>query len=200
MYSISATAQDAKTLLDQVSKKVRSYDNIVLDFKYALKNTSENINQETRGDVSLKGEKYVLNMMGTTQLYDGKKLYTIIHEDEEINVASQNAGDEDSFTPSKMMTFYESGYNYKMDIKQNVKGRTIQFVKLIPISPKDDVQEILLGVDDQTNHIYKMIRKQKNGTQITITVSSMKTNQPLSETLFVFDKNKYSGYYINDLD
>ena len=42
----SAQAQDkkAKDLLDQVTAKVKSYDNIVIDFKYALNNSKENIN------------------------------------------------------------------------------------------------------------------------------------------------------------
>ena len=35
----------AKKLLDEVSEKVKSYDNIGIDFKYALNNIEENINQ-----------------------------------------------------------------------------------------------------------------------------------------------------------
>lgn len=194
-------AQDAKALLATVSQKVKSYDNIFIDFKYALTNTAEQVNQETRGDVALKGNSYLLNLMGTTQLYDGKKLHVIIPEDEEINISIQDEDHEASITPSKMLTFYEEGFHYKWDIEQDVKGRKIQYVKLIPIDEKqDEMKEILLGIDHQTKHIYKMIQKQTNGTQITITVNSFKTNQPLSETLFVFDESKYANYYINRID
>ena len=193
-------AQDAKKLLNEVSAKVRSYDNIVIGFKYALNNPAENVSQETRGNVTLLGEKYVLNLMGTEQLYDGNKLHIIIPEDEEINISSQSAEDEASVTPSKMLTFYEDGYTSQLDIVQNVQGRKIQFVKLIPIDSNSDLTEILLGVDKQTKHIYKLIIKQQNGTNITITVNSFKTNQPLSKTLFVFDESKYENYYINRLD
>ncbi len=195
-----AQAQDAKALLDEVSKKVNSYNNIVIGFKYALNNPTENVSQETRGDVTLQGNKYLLNLMGTEQMYDGKKLYVIIPEDEEINISSQSEEDDNSVTPSKMLTFYEDGYSYKMDIVQSVNGRKIQYVKLIPIDSKSDLKEILLGIDKQTKHIYKMIQKQNNGTNITITVNSFKTNQPLSKTLFVFDESKYENYYINRLD
>ncbi|MFD2185631.1 LolA family protein [Aquimarina celericrescens] len=193
-------AQSAKELLTEVSKKVKTYDNIVIGFKYSLNNPTENVSQETRGDVTLKGNKYLLNLMGTKQMYDGKKLHVIIPEDEEINISSQNEEDENSVTPSKMLTFYEDGYSYKMDIVQDVNGRKIQYVKLTPIDSKSDMKEILLGVDKQTMHIYKMIQKQNNGTNVTITVNSFKTNQPLSETLFVFDESKYENYYINRLD
>ena len=193
-------AQSAKGLLDEVSKKVKSYDNIVISFKYSLNNPAENVDQETRGEVTLKGNKYLLNLMGTEQLYDGKKLYVIIPEDEEINISTLNEEDGASVTPSKMLTFYEDGYTYKMDVEQNVQGRKIQYVKLTPMDSKSDLQEILLGIDKQTKHIYKMIQKQNNGTNVTITVNSFKTDQPLSKTLFVFDESKYSSYYINRLD
>lgn len=193
-------AQTAKELLNEVSKKVKSYNNIVIGFKYSLNNPAENVSQETRGDVTLQGNKYLLNLMGTEQMYDGKKLYVIVPEDEEINISAQNEDDENSITPSKMLTFYEEGYSYKMDIVQDVNGRKIQFVKLTPIDSKSELKEILLGIDKQTKHIYKMIQKQNNGTNVTITVNSFKTNQPLSETLFMFDESKYENYYINRLD
>ncbi len=193
-------AQSAKSLLDEVSKKVKSYDNIVLNFKYSLNNPAENVSQETRGDVTLQGNKYLLSIMGTERMYDGKKIYVIVPEDEEINISSQDEEDDTSITPSKMLTFYEEGYSYKMDAIQDLNGRKIQFIKLTPIDSKSDLKEILLGIDNQTKHIYKMIQKLNNGTSVTFTVNSFKTNQPISKTLFVFDESKYENYYINRLD
>ena len=129
VFSISSIhAQNAKELLDEVSKKVRDYNNIVIYFKYALNNPAENVSQETRGEVTLQGNKYLLNLMGTEQMYDGKKLHVIIPEDEEINVSAQDEEDNSSITPSKMLTFYEDGYSYKMDIVLNVNGRIVQYV------------------------------------------------------------------------
>ena len=194
-------AQDAKALLKEVSAKAKSYDNISIDFKYNLNNTKENVNQETRGDVTLEGNKYVLNMLGTTRIFDGKNIYTIVPEDEEVTVSAYNANDDKEITPSKMLTFYEKGYTYKMDIEQNVKGRKIQFVKLIPIDSKAEIKDILLGIDVQTKHIYKLIQTDAKGTKYTLTVNSFKTNQPVSKTLFTFDEAKYKkdGYYINKI-
>jgi outer membrane lipoprotein-sorting protein len=197
-----AGAQDAKQLLKEVSQKVRSYDNIAIDFKYNLENPRENVQQEARGDVTLKGDSYLLNMMGATRMFDGKKVYSISPEDEEVTISSVDQADENEITPSKMLTFYEKGYTYKMDITQNVKGRRIQFVRLTPIDSNAEIKNILLGIDAQTKHIYKLIQTDENGTRYTITVNSFKTNQPLSQTLFVFNEQKYKdeGYYINRLD
>lgn len=202
VFSFSSTAQDkkAKELLDEVTSKVKSYENIAIDFKYSLQNLKENINQESKGNVLLKGNNYVLNFMGITKMFDGKKVYTIVPEDEEVSISNFDENDENAITPSKMLTFFNKGYKYSWDIPQNVRGRKIQYIKLVPISPKDQRKEVLLGIDIQTKNIYNVIEIGKNGSKTTIVVNSFKTNQPISKNQFTFVKSKYPNYYINNLD
>ena len=118
-------------------------------------------------------------------------------ENEEVTI-DKPSQEENTVTPSKMLTFYKSGHTYKWDILQNVNGRKIQFVKLVPIESNTEISSILLGVDAETKNIYKLIETGKNGTKTTITVNSFKTNQPVSKSLFTFDEAKYKndGYYI----
>ena len=199
----SAFAQNdtkAETMLNEVSTKIKSYKNISLDFKYELNNISENIKQETRGDVVIEDEKYKLNILGITRIFDGKTLYTISPEDEEVTISSDNTDDESTITPSKMLSFYEDGYAYKMDIIQTIKGRKIQYIKLSPIDTNSEIKHVLLGIDATTKHIYNLIEVGKNGTKTTLTVNSFKTDQPISKTLFTFDKSKYDDYFINKID
>ncbi|OUD34981.1 LolA family protein, partial [Flavobacterium psychrophilum] len=183
-----------------VSEKVKSYKNIQIDFKYSLQNFKENVNQESKGNVTLSGNQYVLNFMGVTKLCDGKKLYSIVPEDEEIAVSNIGGSAEDHDTPAKMLTFFSKGFKYAWDIVQNVKGKKIQYVKLTPISSKDERKQILVGVDVATSQIYKTISVAKNGTEITLTVNSFKTNQTLPKNQFTFVQSKYPKYYINKLD
>ena len=195
-----AQSNEAKQLLNEVSEKVKGYDNISIDFKYVLDNSEENIKQETRGDVVMEGDKFVLNILGSTRLFDGKSFYTISPEDEEVTISSEDYNDANTVTPSKMLSFYEDGYTYKMDIVQNIKGRKVQYVKLTPISSDSEIKSVLLGIDAQTKHIYNLIEIGNNGTKTTLTVNSFKTNEQLSKTLFTFDASKYKDYYINKLD
>ena len=201
--SVTLNAQNeekAKALLDEVTAKVKSYDNISIEFKYALNNSLENINQETRGDVIMQGDKYRLNILGATRIFDGKTMYSISPDDEEVTISSESPDDENNITPSKMLSFYEDGYSYKMDIEQNIKGRKIQYISLTPIDSNSEISDVLLGIDVQTKHIYNLIEIGKNGTKTTLTVNSFKTNETLSEALFSFDEKKYEDYYINKLD
>lgn len=193
-------ADKAKNLLDEVNSKMSAYNNIYIDFKYNLDNMAENINQETKGNVTIAKDKYLLNYLGATKIYDGSKTYTIVPENEEVTI-EKNANEETAITPSRMLTFYKKGYKYKWDIQQNIRGRKIQYVELKPQKQSSEVKQILLGIDIQTKHIYNLIEIGKNGTKTTITINTFKTNQPLSDNIFKFDREKYKkdGYTILEL-
>jgi outer membrane lipoprotein-sorting protein len=190
----------AKDLLDKVVSKAKSYKNMVIDFKYAINNSAENINQENKGTVILQGNKYVLSFMGVTKIYDGKKIYTIVPEDEEITITNNDESDPNSMSPNKIFTFFKKGFKYSMDIKQPMAGKTIQYVKLTPSSVTDKRKEILIGIDTKTNHIHNLIEVGKNGTRTTLTVTTFKFNQTLAKNQFTFVKTKYPNYYINKAD
>jgi|TARA_B100000768_G_scaffold51873_1_gene50471 outer membrane lipoprotein-sorting protein len=191
---------EAQIILDEVSDKVNSYESMILKFRYVLENTEENIRQETSGDITLEGEKYILNILGITRLYNGESLFTISPEDEEVTISSNNTTEENTITPSELLSFYEDGYTYDMDIAQNINGRKIQYIKLTPIDSDSEIKYVLLGIDLNTKHIYKLIEIGSNDTKTTLTINSFKTNQNLSKKLFKFDPTKYSDYYINNLD
>ena len=204
LFSFAGQAQsgdsEAQLLLNEVSAKVKSYRNLTLEFKYVLENTEENIRQETKGKVTIQGDKYVLNILGVTRIYDGESLFTISAEDEEVTISSNNTSDENTITHSELLNFYEDGYTYKLDIIQNVKGKKIQYVRLNPINSESEIKYVLLGIDNKTKHIHNLIEIGNNDTKTTLTINSFKTNQPISVMFFQFDIDKYSTYYINRLD
>lgn len=195
-----SSSQKAKKLLDEVSAKIKSYDNISIDFKYSVRSDQSDSNRDSNGNVTIQKDMYLLNFMGATKLYDGNKIYTIVPEDEEITISKYDSSSPDAITPSKMLVFFNSGFTYSWDILQNIRGRQIQYVKLIPTNAKSSIKEILLGIDSQTKHIYNRIEFSKDGTKSTLTVNSFKTNQPISKNHFNFTESKYPNYYINKVD
>lgn len=199
--TIAQSEAKAKKLLDEVSKKMNAYENIYVEFKYKLENNEENVHQETRGDATMKDDLYNVNFLGVNQLYDGKKVYSIISEDEEVNISDADVEDSSTLTPSKFFSFYKNGFTYSWDVVKNMNGRKIQYVKLIPIDSNSEISNVLLGVDTKTNHIYRLIETGNNSTVTTLTITQFKTNQPLSGELFLFDEDKYKkkGYIINKL-
>ena len=191
LTSFSQNSQDAKKLLDDTSKKVEGYKNIYIEFNHRLDNNEADVHQETIGNVTLKGDLYHLNYMGTEQIYDGKKTYLIIHEDEEVIIQKPSKNNEETITPSKMFSFYKTGFTFAMDALKTIKGVKIQFVKLVPIDSNSEIASVMVGIDAKSNHIYNIIETGKNNTVTTLEIRSFKTNQPVSEKLFIFDVLKY---------
>ena len=188
----------AKKLLDHVSETIASFENLSFDFSYVLENRQENIRQETTGSATIKGDQYKISFLGNKQLFDGEKTYTIIPENEEITISSPDDDSGFGINPSELLVFYKTGYAYQWDIKQNVKGRPIQFIKLIPNEENREVKYLLLGIDMRTKVIYRLIEIGNSETRTTLTLKNLRTNIPLNSDFFTFDDSIYPDYYINN--
>lgn len=192
--------QEAKSLLDEVNSKINSYNNIQISFQYVLENEDEFIRQETFGELSINQNKYVLEVLGITRIFDGSKLYTISKDDEEVTISSNISQDENTILPNNLLNFFENGYNFKLDILQNKFGRDIQYIKLTPIDSNSEISYILLGIDLNTKHIYNLIEIGKNSTKSTITILNFNSTIELEKSFFNFNKSDYPDYYINKID
>ena len=122
---------------------MESYNNITFDFSYVLNNRTEQINQESSGQVMVSQEKYRLNFLDVIQLFDGSKLYTIVPENEEISVTQVDEEEDFGINPKALLQFYKEGYDYQWDINQKIKGKTIQFVKLVPTEEEVDLNVVI---------------------------------------------------------
>lgn len=190
--------EQAKTLLDRVSEQIESKENIRFSFSYVLENKKEQIKQEMEGNITLAGDLYKLNFLEAIQLFDGKKIYTIVPENEEINVNFPKDEEDISVNPSKLLSFYETGYAYEWDIEQRVMGRNIQFIKLLPTEKNNEVKYLLLGIDIDKLDIYRVIEIGDNGTRTTLTLSNQEHNISLPTDFFEFNALEFPNYYINE--
>lgn len=193
---ISQQTEKAKILLDEVSFKLKAYKNMQLNFSTTLINEESGINEgdelPSNGKITLSGEKYNLDYLGNTFIFDGNKLYVINHDEKEITINNQDLNDDDGIIyPSKLLTFYEEGYNYSMSNLVATKNRKIQIIELIPMDSDSEIVKVNLGIDVATKHIHKLIQFGANGTKTILTIHQFKSDQNISEDMFQFDKSKY---------
>ena len=194
--TIAQNGDDAKKLLDEVSDKMGAYTNMKIGFSATLVNKEAGINEgdepPSNGKITIQGEKYNLDYLGNTFIFDGKKLYVINHDEKEITINDEDLSEEDGFIyPSRLLTFYKEGYRYKMGNLVNLNGRKIQFVDLTPIDSNSEIIKVKLGIDYKTKHIYQLIQTGDNGAETTLTINTFKSNQAISDIIFQFDKAKY---------
>lgn len=193
------SSEKATKLLNEVSTKMASYENMYIKFKYTLENTEVDIHQESLGTVYTQKEKYQLNFMSNTFLFDGNNTYVIVPEDEEINVVSGDSGEE-MLTPTKLLSFYKEGYNYEWGETKTINNKQIQFIKLFPIDNESESTYFIIKVDLKTKNIVSITDKGMNGTQTVFEIQEFKSNQKISENLFTFDRANFEakGYTINE--
>lgn len=202
--AFSQQESKAKELLDEVSMKMASYENIQLEFSTSLVNEEAGINENDElpnfGKIILKGEKYNLNFLGNSFVFDGNQLFIINHEDKEISVNDDYLNEDEGFIyPSKLLTFYENGYNYSMGNSKIKNGKKIQYVELIPIDSNSEIVKVELGIDVKTKHIYQLIQLGANETKTILTIRQFKNNLNITDGLFQLDKEAYEkqGYLID---
>ena len=169
---------------------------MIITFSSSLTNEEAGIfaNDEApnRGKIILQSEKYHLDYLGNIFMFDGEKLYVINHEFKEVNITKGDMNEDDVFIyPSKLLTFYKEGYNFKWGNLKNEEGRKIQYVTLTPMDSNADITQVDMAIDAKTKHIYKLIQTGTNGSKTTLKITSLKGNQPISKQLFSFDEKKY---------
>ncbi len=183
-----------KVLLDQVTKKMKSYTSMYSTFDYSLDNQKENIHDNQQGYIYIKGDQYHLSLLDIKQIYNGKKIYTISEEDEEVTISS-GKNEETLLTPNKVLNSYKKGFKITLG---NQKG-DIQYIVLTP-EKKNNTKKVIIGINTKTNDLYSVMEENNEGTQTTLTLTHFIPNFPVPLLLLQYDKNKYQNYLITELD
>ena len=196
---LSQNDSKAENLLNKVSEKIDNAKSYQIDFTYTLENTLEGINQDSKGTIIIENDNYLLNFMGINQICDSEYIYTIVEENEEVLISSVGNEDEQTIKPSQLLKFYRNGYLLLWDKVEISYEERIQFLKLIPIASYSETSYLLLGINVSENNISKLIEIGKNKTKTILKVDSIIYNPEIKDNIFVFNKNEYKNYYIENL-
>jgi outer membrane lipoprotein-sorting protein len=176
----------------QILEEVMDNAMKIKDANYTFKITSENENDlfPISGEIYIKKEKYFIDTEEIDQIFDGDKLYTIIHENDEIIVTS-DLNTFFNFTPKQIFNFFKD--DFEIEIK-NSQGVSYNLIARNLIQ-EDLVYEII--IDSNLLSIKKIeIKNRDNLTLSSFLTLSYKFNLSLTSSLFKFDKNKYNDYIL----
>ena len=192
----SQQINNSKQLLDEVSSKMKAYKNMHLNFSTSLINEEAGINENDelpiKGEIYLQGDKYNLSYLGNNFIFDGTKLYVINHDEKEITINDEDLSEDEGFIyPSKLLTFYEEGYEHKLSNISTIKNRKIQFIELTPIDTNSEIIKVVLGIEVASKHIYQLVQFGENGTKTILTINKFKSDQNITDELFNFNRLKY---------
>ena len=164
----------------------------VKDAYYRFNITSENENDlfPISGELYIKKEKYFIDTEEIDQIFDGDKLYTIIHENEEI-IVSSDSNTFFNFTPKQIFNFFKDDYEIAIEETQDFYWNLIAR----NLIQEDLVYKII--IDSNLLSIKKIdIKNRDNVILSSFLTLSYKYNLSLPSSLFKFDKNKFKDYIL----
>jgi outer membrane lipoprotein carrier protein len=190
----------AKKILDEVSAKFKTYKAVQAAFVLKNEDGRGKVLDTKKGTVSMKGAKYRVSLNGGTEIFcDGSNIWTFDKAANEVTITKLD-GSSSMITPQKLFTnFYDKDFYYKLNGEKKEANRTLQEIEMTPVDKTKAFHKVYLLVDKTTKSIYSTRILDKSGTKITYTVNTLNGKAPLTDAVFIFDKNKYPGVEEVDL-
>jgi outer membrane lipoprotein carrier protein len=200
-FSVSAQVdQKARLILEQASKKMQSFETISVDFTFTMENVKMKIHEKNSGLLYMKGDKYQVKLpdMGMQVFSDGKSVWNYMKEANQVTIS--NAGEEGQgvIDPTTIFNVYQEGFTYKFIEDKPVNGKVISYVELVPVDKAKEYSKMVAGIEKEKQLIFSLVTFGKDENQYGIYVNNFKSNLPIADSDFVFNKAKFGDVEVVD--
>jgi outer membrane lipoprotein carrier protein len=198
---ISVQAQyDPKALeiLEAMSKKYKAIEAFEANISQTLTNDVEKINEEMKGKITVKGEKFRLALPEQEIINDGATQWTYLPDAKEVNIDNYDPASDD-VNPTKILDMYKKGFKYLYLADKTEGGVLCEEVDLVP--DKKDAQffkiKMMIGKKDKSIQSWTMY--DKSGNKYKYTITKFNPGVKVEDSFFTFDTKKYPGVEVIDL-
>ena len=193
---LSVQAQTAQEWLDSVSNTYNQASSYYINFEFQFNEGDE----VQIGELFAVKEKFSLQVMDITQMYDGKLLYTISKDDKEVTILKPDENSNDFLTPTKILYTYKNNFTPTLDKTTTIDGVKVQQIKLTPNQP-NEYDYIMIAIDVSTQTIKMYNEYLNSGETRSIRVKEYLESLIIPRALFKFDQSKYEkdGYIVTQL-
>jgi chaperone LolA len=182
--------QSAKSILDNVSAKLKTFTGVIANFSYTTTDHTGKKRGTVSGQIYIKGQKYYLSQ-GTVQLFcDGVKTWNYDAESQEVTISDVSDADAKTLTPQKLLSdFYDKDFTYTLASSAN----GFYEIDMVPTDKRKNFKQVNVYIDKTKNMITKAKVIDKSDNTILFTLSNIKTNAIIPDSKFVFDVKKHPG-------
>lgn len=185
-------------ILEAMAKKYKVIPSFEASFSYTLTNDVEKINEEFKGKMTVKGEKYKLTLPEQEVVNNGTTIWTYLPDAKEVNIDNFDANSDD-LNPSKFYDIYKKGFKYLYIEDKTEGGVLCEVVDLV--SEKKDAQyfKVKMNIVKKDKSIQSWIMFDKAGNRFKYQITKFNTAVKVDDSFFTFDPKKYPGVEIVDL-
>lgn len=189
----------AKTILDAVSLKFKSYKTTKATFVYKVESAANKVLSSKNGTIYMKGVKYRVSFIGQEIFCDGINVWSFDKAANEVSI-TQFDPESNTLTPQKLFTnFYDDDFLYKLNSEKKLGTKIIQEIELTPTDKSKSFHKVYIYVDKVRKTITGTKVMEKTGSRYIYSVTALTTNSVIADSQFIFDAKKYPGVEVIDL-
>ncbi|MBC7390674.1 MAG: outer membrane lipoprotein carrier protein LolA [Opitutaceae bacterium] len=185
----------AEQILNDMSKKYKSYKSFKADFSYIMESPMAGKNETITGEIFVKADKFKLKLGNQEVINNGTTIWTFLKDENEVNISNYEP-DPEEITPNNIYNVYQKGYKYLL----LEETPTTQVVDLIPDDKSKKIFKIRITVNKKDNTIKSWKMFEKSGNRYVYNIIKFLPNPAgVDDKFFVFDKNLHKGVEVVDL-
>jgi outer membrane lipoprotein-sorting protein len=195
--SVLAQSKKAEAIIDDITKKTQGYESVEFQFTFTYTDPVSNDEVSEPGLLIISGDKYILDIEGQRVICDGETIWTYIEDAWEVQINTIEEDDE-SITPSKLLTTYNEDYKARLDKEFTRDGINYQRIELKPEEGKKWIKlDVLVNADKE--QIAEITIHDKNGGTIHYSIDKMTPNVEVSDADFTFNTEEYPDVEVVDM-
>ena len=188
----------ARTILDNMSDKIRSIGSYSADISNSLVNEADGINDKFEGKITVKEDMYRLELEEQVVINNGTTVWTYLPDVNEVNIDNYDP-DADEITPSKIYEAYKDGYKYLFLGEETKNGVMCSIIDLVPNDRDAQFFKIKLFISKNDHLLKGWTMYEKSGNQYIYEINNFNSKVAAKGSDFEFDPTKYPGVDIIDL-
>jgi outer membrane lipoprotein carrier protein len=198
--TLSLAQYDPKALeiLEAMSKKYKAIEAFDANISYTLTNDVEKINEEFKGKITIKGEKFRLTLPEQEVINNGVTVWTYLPEAKEVNIDNFDPTSDD-INPSKIYEIYKKGFKYLYLSDKMEGGVMCEEVDLVPDKKDAQYFKIKMMINKKDKSIQSWTMYDKAGNRYKYTITKFTPGVKVEDSFFTFDPKKYPGVEVIDL-
>jgi len=195
--SVYAQSKKAEAIIEEITSKTQSYKSVDIEFTFTYEDPSSGDEISEPGKLLISGDRYILDIEGQRVICDGKTLWTYIEDAWEVQINTIEEDDE-SITPSKLLTTYNDEYKAKMNKEFELDGINYQRIELKPEEGKKWVKlDVVVNADKK--QISEITIHDKNGGKIHYKIDKFTPDVPVSDEDFIFKPEDHPEVEVVDM-
>jgi len=188
----------ALQILDAMSTRYKSIPAFEANISYTLTNETEKINEEFKGKITVKGDKFRLVLPEQEVINNGTTLWTYLPEAKEVNIDNYDPS-SDEVNPSKIYDIYKKGFKYLYLEDKTESGVLCEVIDLVPEKKDAQYFKIRMNIVKKDKSIQSWTMFDKGGNKYKYSITKFTPNSTIPDSFFTFDPKKYPGVEVIDL-